>query len=533
MTDMLLAGPSPSVGSLLRGAAAGAETPPSIDANGLFATVLERIPDVVLLLDRTGGVRYANMAARAFAVAMGENLLESGLIHEEDRTAAREAWDRLLDVHGQTISTEVRLRRNDDWARVIVTGENLLHDPNVGFVLLTATDALRRHELEWRLQQAQRIEAIGRLAGGVAHDFNNFLTTIQGLTRLVIGDPGLPADSRADLEEVVRAAERASAVTRRLLAFSRRQLLRPRDVDVNAHLSGARRAISHLLGEDVVVDVQASAEDGHAFVDPTQLEHVLLNLALNSRDALPDGGVVTLRTDDFVVGAHAVEPLPYTLRPGAYLRVTVSDNGPGIPRHLREQVFEPFFTTKPAQHASGLGLSTVYGIVKQSGGYVWIDDSPTGGARVSILLPRAGTHSPPAPSIAHDTGTRAGGTVLIAEDDSTVRFLARRVLTREGYDVLEAADGIRAAEICASHPGTIDLLLSDVVMPGLNGRELVERCRPDRPEMAILFMSGYQDDVIFRQGVGTGAHELIEKPFHPDELVRRVRDRIAARLPLT
>lgn len=522
---MLLANRSPHSTSLT---VAGAAENSDAHAEDLFAQVLERIPDVVLLLDRDGDVRYANMAARAFAVSSGENLLASGLIHEDDRDAARAAWNRLLDMPAQTISVELRLRRNEDWPRVIVTGENLLDDSAVGLVLITATDALRRHELEWRVQQAQRIEAIGRLAGGVAHDFNNFLTTIQGITRLVVEDPALPADTRADLEEVIRAADRATTVTRRLLAFSRRQLLRPQDVDVNAHLEDARRSIGRLLGSDVVVEVVAAARDGHAFVDPTQLEQVLLNLALNARDALPDGGIVALQTQDFVHGPDSVNALPYAIRAGAYLRLDVSDSGPGIPRHLREQVFEPFFTTKPAQHASGLGLSTVYGIVKQSGGYVWIEEAATGGARVSILLPRPGKQVVPAPAELPVALTQTGGTVLIAEDDSTVRFLARRVLAREGYTVLEASDGSRAAEICATYSGTIDLLLSDVVMPGLGGRELVERCRRDRPEMAVLFMSGYQDDVEFRQGVGTGENELIEKPFHPDELARRVRMRIAA-----
>ncbi|HEX6589106.1 MAG TPA: response regulator [Longimicrobiales bacterium] len=528
MTDTLIVSRTRELEAAARGRASDARA--AFNPDGLFARVLERIPDVVLLVDRSAGIRYANMAARAYSVRAGENLLESGLIHEEDRAAARATWHRLLDMPGQTVSTEVRLFRNGEWPRVIVTGENLLADARVGLVLITATDALRRHELEWRVQQAQRIEAIGRLAGGVAHDFNNFLTTIQGLTQLVSEHPSLPAECRADLEEVLHAAERASAVTRRLLAFSRRQVLRPQQVDVNARLDEARATIVRLLGEEIVVGVEAAASDGNAFVDPAQLEQILLNLALNARDALPTGGVVTLSTSDFDAGDAPPFRHAYAVRPGRYLRLDVSDSGPGIPKHLREQVFEPFFTTKSAESASGLGLSTVYGIVKQSGGYVWIDDATCGGARVSILLPRAEAGSGGAASVLDvDPAAQRGGTVLVAEDDSTVRFLARRVLAREGYTVLEAADGERAAQICADYPGPIDLLLSDVMMPGMNGRELAEHCRRERPDLAVLFMSGYQDDLELRHGVGSGEQELIEKPFHPHALAQRVHGRIAAR----
>ena len=494
----------------------------------LLATVLERVPDAVLLLDEEGTVTYANTAARSYQISRGVDLVESPLIHDEDRTGIRSAWKRLRAMPGQSVSAEVRMRRGDAWSNLVVTAENLLDNPGVGAVLVTATDALRRHELEWRLQQAQRLEAIGRLAGGVAHDFNNFLTTIQGLTQLCLDDETLRPEMRTDLQEVAIAAERAATVTRRLLAFSRRQVLRPRNVDLNEHVREAQKGIGRLIGEDVIVNVFTGARDATVFVDPTQLEQILLNLALNARDAMPQGGMLTLRTDDVTITPEEVGRFPYTVRPGDYVLLEVSDTGPGIPASMRQQVFEPFFTTKASDLGSGLGLSTVYGIVKQSGGYVWIGDADGGGARISIHLPRpAGDVQMDDPSEVEDRQTR-GGTVLIAEDDATVRFLARRVLAREGYTVLEAGDGMTAFEICSTYDGSIDLLLSDVVMPQLSGSQLVDRCRAARPDMAVLFMSGYQEDAVVARGVRTGAHELVQKPFSPEELTRRVRDAIVA-----
>jgi two-component system, cell cycle sensor histidine kinase and response regulator CckA len=494
----------------------------------LLATVLERVPDAVLLLDENGVVSYANTAAQSYRISTGADLIESPLIHEEDRAGIRSVWKRLRAMPGQSVSAEVRMRRGDAWCNLVVTAENLLDSPAVGAVLVTATDALRRHELDWRLQQAQRLEAIGRLAGGVAHDFNNYLTTIQGLTELTLEDPSLSPESRTDLHEVAKAAERAANVTRRLLAFSRRQVLRPRQVDLNEQVRDAQKGIGQLTGDDVVVNLFTGARDAKVFVDPTQLEQILLNLALNARDAMPQGGLLTLRTDDVTITPEHAGRFPYAVRPGDYVLLEVSDTGPGIPASLRQQVFEPFFTTKSSHLGSGLGLSTVYGIVKQSGGYVWIDDAEGGGARISVHLPRGGERSPTGDAVARDERPVRGGTVLIAEDDATVRFLARRVLAREGYTVLEAADGAHALEVCASYEGRIDLLLSDVVMPGPDGSQLVERCRAARPDMAVLFMSGHHEDAVIARGVSTGVQDLVEKPFAPDELTRRVRDAIVA-----
>ena len=492
-----------------------------------LATLLERVPDVVLLADAGGTVGYANSAGRAYGIAEGQDLLDCPLVHEDDRTGIRATWNRLLALPGQSVSAEVRIRRSDSWSRLIVTGENLLNDPAVGAVFVTATDAMRRHELDWRLQQAQQLEAVGRLAGGVAHDFNNVLTTIQGLTRLCLEDPALSAETRTDLTEVASAADRAASVTARLLAFSRRQVLRPRVIDLNQHVRDMQRTVRRLIGSDVVINAFTAAREPRVLVDPEQLEQILLNLALNARDAMPRGGLLTLRTDDVTIAPEHAARFPYSVRPGSYVMLEVSDTGPGIPAHMRQQVFEPFFTTKSTEAGSGLGLSTVYGIVKQSGGYVWIDDADGGGARISIHLPVAVEATAPSADVPAErvAGTHPG-TVLIAEGDETVRALVRRVLARADYTVLEAADGLRALEICAAYEGRIDLLLTDAMLPGLATGELVDRCRTTRPGMAVLRMAA--------AGTGAGRRSAtdasdVEKPFAPDELIDRVRAEIVAR----
>lgn len=497
----------------------------------LLASVLDRIPDLVLLLDAAGRIRYANTAARAsYCLDTGDDLLSNEAIHPDDVVSARRSWSRLLEMPGKTLTEEVRVRRGESWTRLLVTAENRLGDAEVAAVLVIATDATRRRELEWQLQQAQRLEAVGRLAGGVAHDFNNFLTTIQGLTRIALDDGTLSPETRSDLTEVTKAADRASAVTRRLLAFSRRQVLRPRSMELNEQVRAAEKTIGRLIGEDISVSAFTAARDSNVFVDPAQLEQILLNLALNARDVMPQGGRLTLRTDDAVIGPEEASRYPYDVRAGEYVLLEVSDTGPGIAPHLREQVFEPFYTTKPTDYGSGLGLSTVYGIVKQSGGYVWIGDADGGGARISIFLPRFTSMAPTEEADEPALAPRRGATILVAEDDPTVRFLARRVLAREGYVVLEANDGTQALEMCAAYQGAIDLLLSDVVMPGLGGRELAERCKPIRPEMAVLFMSGYQEDTIVRSGLG--GHDLLQKPFTPDALAERVRTALSMALPV-
>jgi CheY-like chemotaxis protein len=368
------------------------------------------------------------------------------------------------------------------------------------------------------------LEAVGRLAGGVAHDFNNLLTAIKGNAGLLLAD--LPSGSplREDVEEIDRAAQRASDLTRQLLAFSRRQVLQPRVVDLNAVIGETRRMLRRLIEEDVEIVVDLAPSVGPVKADPGQVEQVVLNLAVNARDAMPGGGRLTISTSDATVPPEPREGWPYFVPAGEYVRLDVADTGVGMEPQVLAHLFEPFFTTKPAGKGTGLGLSTVYGIVKQSGGYVWADTEPERGSRFVVLLPR----------VVDDQGRAAGAeeaaplpgrgaTVLLVEDEDSVRSLTRRVLQRAGYRVLEAEDGERALSVAQAHEGGIDLLLTDVVMPGGGGRRLAERMAALRPSTRVLYMSGYPGDAMAEHGLEAGV-DLLPKPFTPESLLRRVAD---------
>jgi signal transduction histidine kinase len=385
-----------------------------------------------------------------------------------------------------------------------------------------AEEALRRSEDH--LRQVQKVEAIGRLAGGVAHDFNNLLTVISGygdllLTRLPAGAP-----MRHEIDEILKAARRAAALTRQLLAFSRRQILEPKVLDLNAVVEESVKMLRRLIGEDVDLRIAPAPDLGHIKADPGQLEQVIMNLAVNARDAMPGGGKLTIETrnvelDAAYAGAHVA------VRPGAYVLLAVSDSGTGMDREIMAQIFEPFFTTKGPGKGTGLGLSTVYGIVKQSGGNIWVYSEPGQGTTFKIYLPRVDEAiERPVREREAPTVPRGSETVLVAEDEAELRELVRVILQAHGYTVLAAADGPTAIEICRRHRERIDLMLSDVVMPQMSGRELAVRLAAVRPHMKVIFMSGYTSDAIVHHGVLDPGTAFIQKPFTPDGLARKVRE---------
>ncbi len=387
--------------------------------------------------------------------------------------------------------------------------------------------ALRTSEEQFR--QAQKMEAIGRVAGGVAHDFNNLLTVIVGcaeflLMQLKEGDP-----ARHDAEEIRRAADRATSLTSQLLAFGRKQILRPEVVDLGAVVDDTRRMLVRVIGENIAID--ASVEDGlwPVLADRGQLEQILMNLAVNARDAMENGGSATIRATNVTLderGAGAVG-LP---GPGRYVALSLSDTGCGMTEEVRSRAVEPFFTTKDVGKGTGLGLSTVYGIARQSGGAVSIRSAPGAGTEVTIFLPDAGdTTTKVSTTGAADAPADGLETVLLAEDDSAVRWLVRTALEMRGYRVLEAESGNAAIALADGFAERIDILVTDVVMPGLGGRELAERLVTARPDMAVLFITGYTDDEVLRNGVAIDPSGLLLKPFTPDILARRVRDRLDAR----
>ena len=378
--------------------------------------------------------------------------------------------------------------------------------------------------LEEQVRQAQRLEAVGRLAGGVAHDFNNILTAITGYTELLLEDFRGQDPRRADLEEIRAAAQRAAALTGQLLAFSRKQVLQPRILDLNEVVRGLEKMLRRLIGEDVVLEFAPGADLWAVRADPGQIEQVILNLAVNARDAMPHGGRLTVETANVELDGEDARRHA-DLVPGAYVRVTVSDTGTGMDADTAAHIFEPFFTTKEVGKGTGLGLATVHGIVSQSGGHITVESESGRGATFQVYLPRVEALAE-APGAAPGAPLAVQGheTVLVAEDDRAVRDVVAATLSQRGYRVLRANDGPAALELAQSVDGRVDLLLTDLVMPGMTGRELAQALAARQRGLRVLFMSGYTDDAIVRRGVLEEGMPYLQKPFSPDALALKVRE---------
>ena len=389
---------------------------------------------------------------------------------------------------------------------------------------LFAEDVTERRALEQQLRQAQKMEAIGRLAGGVAHDFNNLLMVILGYAEFVQEKAGDDEGIRGPAREITHAAERATALTRQLLAFSRKQMLDPRVLDLNNLVTENIKMLTRLIGEDVELVMVPGAEAPRIKADPGQIEQVILNLAVNARDAMPSGGKLTIETTDVSLDESYARHHP-SVKPGEYVMLAISDTGHGMDMETQSHIFEPFFTTKGLK-GTGLGLSTVYGIVKQSGGYVWVYSEVGRGTTFKIYLPRvteSGEYVAAQPVVAQPAPAVLG-TVLLVEDEVNLRHLTREYLDRRGYTVLEADDSAAAIHIAARHPDTIHLLLTDVVMPGMNGRELAQRVVALRPGIKVIYMSGYTENVIGHDGTLDAGVTLLQKPFSMSNLVAKVRE---------
>jgi two-component system, cell cycle sensor histidine kinase and response regulator CckA len=496
-----------------------------------YRVVVETASDGVVTVDETNVIQFANRAAeRMFGYAEGELLgrpvtelmppdqrdgHRNGLARYVATGEQRRDWSQFPAMGRRTDGSEVPLE--------LSFGESRLGGQRVFTAVIRditerrrAEDALR--ESEERLRQAQKMEAVGRLAGGIAHDFNNLLTVIRGHTQLMLLDiDPEAADLREGLQDVELAVDRAANLTRQLLAFSRQQVQQPQVLDLNAVVEDVARMLQRLIGEQVELQVVLDPDARPVWADRGQMEQVLLNLAVNARDAMPNGGRLRLCTRNATGegGEHAV--------------IEVSDTGVGMDAAVRERMFEPFFTTKPQGKGTGLGLAMVYGIVKQSDGFIEVESEPGNGTTVRVALPHtervaAGRER----SVATAEPTPGRGTVLLAEDEPAVRQLARRVLARAGYTVLEAEDGVAALETARSDP-RVDLLLTDLIMPRMGGRELARQLRADRPGLRVLYMSGYADSD--RELELSSTEAFLEKPFNPMALAAKVDELLRANDP--
>jgi PAS domain S-box-containing protein len=493
------------------------------ESEARFRALIENSHDITAILDAEGVMRYISPSVqRFFGYSATEMVGATSLdfVHPDDQQVLADVFVRAGDDPGAPHTCEYRARHKDGtWRTVEAFALNLLDDPAVEGIVITGSDITQRRVLESRLVQAERLEAIGQLAGGVAHDFNNILLVIRGYSsvlRTSLDDP----QQIEDVEEIIKAADRAADLTRQLLAFGRRQVLQPRLLSLAEVVRGVESLLRRSLREDIAFGLELDDSVSPVIADPGQMEQVLLNLVMNGRDAISGNGAirVTVREQELTGGESGISP---PLAAGRYVRLAVDDTGSGIDEAVLPHVFEPFFTTKEDGVGTGLGLSTVYGIVAQSDGGIEVLTRPEGGTSFAIYLPVAAgaIDNESWGAVAQSSLPMGTETILLVEDEEPVRELVRRVLEDAGYEVLAAGLPSEAERLLAE-AGHVDLLLSDVVMPEMSGYDLAARVREAHPEIRLMFMSGYAHSV---PGAEQATGRLLKKPFAPEQLARAVR----------
>ena len=500
------------------------------ESNKILSAVVDDSPLAIVIAAADLTINRWNAAAvKQFGwtaeEAIGQSLFM--LIPEDRRHEFAEQRTRLEAGAIVTNFETQRLRRDGTVRDVNISKCALRSGGGLSGIVSIISDATDRKRLEAQYRQAQKMEAVGQLAGGVAHDFNNLLTVIISYSQMLLSDITEDSSARADVQEIKRAAERAALLTKQLLAFSRQQVLRPQILDLNLVIGGLEHMLRRLLREDINIVLTLDGDLGAVAADPGQIEQIVMNLVVNARDAMPGGGRLSIETANVSFDSpYQVRASEAQLDAGAYVVIAVSDNGSGMSAQVQARIFEPFFTTKRMNEGTGLGLSTVYGIVKQSGGYITVYSEIGHGTTFKIYLPRvdAATDSAAADDITTMHTTRGGETVLIVEDDDALRTVACRALQQCGYEVLVASDGAEALAQCSRREGGLHLVVTDMVMPEMSGIELAESIALSYSEVKVLLMSGYTRDETARRGIASERYAFLEKPFTPAKLAARVRE---------
>jgi two-component system cell cycle sensor histidine kinase/response regulator CckA len=496
-----------------------------------FRLISENAADMIAVVDTKGQRLYNSPSYEKLLGYTQEELGKTSSfdqIHEDDRKTVVDAANEARRT-GMGRTVEYRVRHKDGrWLTLESTASVVRNrDGEVEKLVIVNRDITHRKQLEEQLHRSQKLEAIGRLSGGVAHDFNNLLGLIIGYSEAL--QERIPPDDpfREAVDEIQNAGKRAAALTQQLLAFSRKQVLEPRILSLNTIILDVEKMLCRLVGEDIQIELLLAPDTGTVKADRSQIEQVILNLVVNARDAMPDGGKVTIETGNWTLDRSTVLRHPYVI-PGPYAMLKVTDTGCGMDAELQSHIFEPFFTTKEKGKGTGLGLATAYGIIKQSGGYVWVDSEVGKGTTFRIYLPEANGVAEAVPEVkpvAKVTSERR--TILVVEDERSLRKLTRKTLSDAGHKVFEAGDAAEALEISRKTKGAIDLLLTDVIMPGMSGKKLADVLVAERPGIGVLYMSGYTDGEIATHGILEQGTTILRKPFTRDELMRQVESALA------
>ena len=496
----------------------------------LLVAILESASQAIISIDRRGRIVLVNRRAGEMFGYTGEELQGARvelLLPESKRAAHGRQRDEYFErprTRPMGIGLDLSGRRKDGTEFPVEVSLSTIETDDGIFGIAFISDISPRKALEAQLMHAQKMEAVGRLAGGVAHDFNNMLTVIAGYNRMILDELSTMDPLRGYAEEILKAADRAGALTNQLLAFSRRQVMQPRIININAVLGQTEKMLRRLIGEDVQLVMSLDKNAGNIKADPNHIEQAIVNLAVNSRDAMPNGGRLTIETGNVQIDENYVKT-HMGVKPGEFVMIAVSDTGHGMDSATRQNIFEPFFTTKQQGKGTGLGLATVYGMVKQSGGDIWVYSEPGQGTTFKLYFPLV--EEPVSGAIGEDPGISrqlSSETVLLVEDEAQVRDLTAKMLKQLGYPVLTAENGDAAIEVSKAFTREIALLVTDVVMPNMSGRQVADALVASRPGLRVLFLSGYTEHAVVNHGVLDSNVNFLAKPFSREALGRKVRE---------